>query len=242
MSENLDQRLYETILEISFDFERLMNLSVKQLFYHFHCSTFKNNTVKPYAIIFIDSTETKHTLLFKDIHETLNFIPLYSLKKNITTEFAYLDKSNTIRYVNKSSSIYETLRSYFNTSRFYEIQHGSSLIPANVISSVTELLSECGLETEDEKEFVKITNTNFYISKLDSVLPTRENIIMPSKVTDYGNLMCIGSFFRYNNKDTSKRSDLNLAIVDTCTECNETNIVNYELGTTCWKCKHKIYY
>lgn len=232
-----DKRLYTTILELSFDIERLLHYKVIGLFYHFHRNSFNDKVVTPYMISFTDNNNQKHNFLFDDIVNDLKYIPTYSIDKNISTELGYIDINNRMFVVNKANSIYKSLIEYYNQSN---IQNNSQPIDKNIIDDIRNILIDSGFNVVDNKDYL-IVEQNLYITKYTSFNDTnKEYIIRPNNIEEYDGQVCIGQFCKYCNENIN---ECDLALINECQKCQTINIINYNKhNQTCRKCKNNIDY
>lgn len=234
----VETRLYETILELSFDFERILDVSVHTMFYHFHRSTFKNKVVTPYAIVITDDSGTKHTLMYKDILSTLKYIPSYSLQKNISTEFGYANLKNVVNVVASGSSFAATLKTYYKSyiDEFERIN--SRPIGKDILDPLLKLLKQSKIKHSVDDKWIHLETLGIHISK-DSSVPTNRYsaVIIPDKIKYFDEIMCIGKFVKYDNKNTAPRDDVCLAILDLCNECGNSLVINYEQDLECPHCQ-----
>lgn len=236
MTTTLECRLYETVLEILFDIERSKHLSIVDLFYHFHRSSFRKDHVKPYALTIVTKDRSKFTLLFNDIIDTLHYIPSFKLKSNVSSDFAYVDTNNNLRFVSKTNPQLSTLVEYFKTSTQQEDSIGTNNIDASIIDDCKLALTSSEIEFTEDASYIHISNSDIHVAKRMSSTIVYKNVIVPSKLSEYDNMTCIGSFVVFDGKNTMKRSELNLALLNMCPECETVYVLNYEQGSTCPKC------
>lgn len=235
MTTRVEFRKYSTILELSFDFERLLGEEIKELFYHFHRDAFSDGSVRPYAIKYTNMANKSKTLLFDDILSMLHYIPTYILSKPIATDFAYITMTNELKVVPKSSQLCYSLVDMYNASSNQETLTNTEPIAESTITNIRDNLTAYNIEFTEDDNFLHIPG-DIHISKklFPSKLP---NVIIPKMAVDYDDeYACIGYFMIYNGKNVNRRSDINLALITVCSECGTTLVVNYEQGTKCHSC------
>lgn len=234
----IEQRLYDTALEMSFDFERILGITVKAMFYHFHRSTFKNKSVTPYAIVITDDSDNKHTFMYKDILTTLRYIPSYSLQKNISTELGYVNIKNAVTVVASGSSFAATLKTYYKSYVDEFERMNSQPIGPEVIAPLLKILKQSKITFSEDDKWIHLDNLDVHISKDTSVPSNRyPAVVIPEKVKYFDDIMCIGRFVKYDCKNTVPRDDICLAILDLCPECNNSLVINYEQDLDCPHCR-----
>lgn len=234
MGEPVEYRLYETMLELLFDIERLIpNTVVKSIFYHFHKSTFKDHVVKPYAISYNTNTDANKTiLLYDDILNIFGYIPTYYTRSNIKADLAYVDINNTLNVVPKNMQLAVSLMELFTKSSDQESARNLSKIPDKIINTVLVAIGD--MNPREDNDFIHVGN--FKIAKKLTPRMT-DNLIIPTDIDVYDDcFQCIGYFSIYNNKNVSNRRDVNLALLTACSSCGKTIIVNYEQGSACHHC------
>ena len=235
MSNKVEFRKYLSILELSFDFERILKEDIKDLYYNFHRDTFNDGTVRPYAIKYVNSAGKKITLLFEDILSTLHYIPAYMLTKPITADFGYVSISNEVKVIPSSSQLALTLTEMYTTSQNQEMMLLTDPIADATIATVRSKLDEFLVTYTEDDNFIHL-NGDVHISK--KLFPSKlANVIIPTNVVEYDDeYICIGYFVIYNGKNVNRRSDITLAIISICNECGTSMIINYEQGTVCPEC------
>lgn len=239
MQMPVETRAYATILELAFDLERIYKWpQIPKLFYHFHKSTYKNHTVKPYAIVVEFDKTNKHTLKYEDIVTNLHYLPTFITKKLIKLDIAYVDIENIIREVPSNASFAKQLMNYYETSLSQEAAYGNSIIEPAVIDNMKTVLKSVNMPFYEDNDYIHVMNVS--ICKHESPHSKVKSVIYPA-YGEYDNTMCIGYFVKYNGKNTSFRTDTNLALIDECTTCGSPIILNYELGTVCNTCHTKVY-
>lgn len=235
MTTSIEYRKYSTILEILFDFERVLNENLKDLFYNFHRDSYNENTVHPYAIKITNEHNKTKTLLFDDILQTLHYIPSYILPKMIASDFAYVSITNEVKQVPKSSALAITLSEIYATSSMQESIANTEPIDERTVNKVRETLQNFLIEYTEDEQFIHLQG-NVHISKklFPSKLP---NVIIPQQPVEYEDeFTCIGYFAIYNNRNVRRRTDINLALITLCSNCGRSIVVNYEQGSECGYC------
>ena len=237
MSQNLECREYAKMIELAFDFERALNIDViTNVFFHFHKSTFKNKSVKPYMIKLTMPNETRNLSLMHIVN-ALHYIPTYIIERPTSTDFAYVDFSNNIKLLSANSSFMPTLLTYFNESSTFESTLSTNMIDKSIIDPIRELLKSVDITIDEDYNYIHIPNIDVHIMKIDGKSNNLTNVINPSNIVAYEDIMCIGSFVRFNNKNISKQNDLALALVTYCDQCKTPMIINYESSLICPECK-----
>lgn len=241
MQPTVETRAYETILELAFDLERLCKWSrISKVFYHFHKSSYKNHTVRPYAIVVeLDKTQ-KHTLKYVDIISALHYLPIFVTKKLIKLDIAYVDIDNTIREVPPNASFATTLMGYYTESVSQEAIYTKSMVDPAIITNLKTVLRSAGITYTEDETYLHLTDT-MAICKTDSLHTAIDSVIYPDTYAEYNDYMCIGHFVKYNRKNTSFRTDINLALITECTNCGLPIVMNYELGAVCPSCHTQQY-
>lgn len=240
MQMPVETRAYETMLELAFDLERLCKWPrIPKLFYHFHKSTYKNHTVRPYAIVVEFDKTNKHTMKYDDIVGKLHYIPTFMTKKLIKLDIAYVDIENIIREVPSTASFASQLMSYYETSLSQEAISNKSIIDPVIITNLKTILESSGIEYNEDDDYIHIQGMTS-ICKHDRSHNDIRSVIYPTKYAEYNDIMCIGHFVKYNGKNTSFRTDTNLALITECNSCHSPIILNYELGSICRTCHAKV--
>lgn len=235
MTSKVEFRKYMSILELSFDFERILKIDVKDLYYNFHRDSFNDGTVRPFAIKYITSNGKKITLLFEDILSLLHYIPTYMLAKPITTDFACVSINNEVKTIPKTSQYAISMAETYATSQNQETMLLTNPISESTIDDVRSKLTEFLVEYTEDDNFIHLLG-DVHISK--KLFPTKlANVIIPTNVVEYEDeYVCVGYFAVYNNKNVNRRSDITLAIISVCIECGTSIVVSYEQGIACHKC------
>lgn len=234
MTNKVEFRKYMSILELSFDLERILKEDIKELCYNFHRDTFNDGTVRPFAIKYATPTK-KVIMLFEDILSMLGYIPTYILSKPITMDLGFVSLNNEVKVVPMSSQYADSLLKMYTDSRNQETILLTDPISESTINEVRSKLDEFLVEYTEDTNFIHLSD-EVHISK--KLFPAKlANVIIPTKVVEYEDeYFCIGYFAVYNNKNVNRRSDITLAIIVACEECGTTIVTNYEQGIVCHKC------
>lgn len=242
IESNIETRIYETTLEIVFDFENALKTKITKIYYHFHKQSIKDKLTTPYLIV-IDNGTNKQKFTYKDILLLLKFIPVLKINVSVKEDFNYVDINNKIIIAPKRGSIQGQLIEYYDEYLSMIQMNNANKIDNTIIESFCNIINEV-FEISFDKNFVHINELDYHISrKYICNYSKYKNIIMPGNMKEFDDgSIYIGSFIKFDNKICDAEDDISLALIVCCDRCGEINIINYNKKCKCHKCGADIYY
>lgn len=232
---NYVSKIYETTLELLFEFENILNVECKSIVMHFNRASNNNGIVTPYYIVIFDSNNTKYTFNMEQFVELLQHIPRYKLSEISITEFNLIRTDNRLCSINPTDKVLSILRPIYDESFTYESRMTNVDISDELIDKLIDILVKHNIDIDWNDEQIIIYNQSasyhIVIPKHHTIDTSTSYCITPSP-HDFGNTVSIGIFNYYKGNHVKQSCENHLALIKSCIGCHKNIIVNWqEFGT-----------
>lgn len=233
--------VFETTLEIAFEFETALDIKIKTLFFHFNRSTISDHLARPYLIVFNDVEGNKYRYTLKDIIDNIGYIPIYRLTSSPQTEYSIIDINNKLIPVSPSDKNYATLKSLDEESTAYETSIGLNSIDASVTDMVCSLLDEYEIPyTSDDTKLTLYDSSASYhpVVPFSNRNMTETGFCIIPSPHEFIDHSSIGRFSQFDGSEVTQPVDYHLALIDECPKCEKCIICDWcsFTGTPCPYC------
>ena len=234
-STNYISKIYETTLELLFEFENVIGSECKNIVMHFNRNSNHNGLVTPYYVVIFDSDNVKHTFNMQQFVELLQHIPRYKLSELAITEFNMIKTDNKLQSINPMDKIVSILRPIYDESFIFETRTITVDVDDELIELIMDILAKNDIDIDWNDDQIIIYNKS---ASYQIIIPKRHAIdistpycVIPSP-HEFINTTSIGIFNYYKGIHVKQSCENHLAIIKSCINCHKNIIVNWQEFST----------